>query len=161
MSVSVKTWYSGEDYNQVIEELNTITDKGINYSLNFSHSAQRLIQRGVIDSYSLLYKDNELISGGGTRPNIMIPDYGHCYMVAVRGFRIPQTGLHQEYFTLDAILPSQIERGKSLGFKYCAMTFNEHNKRLLNNLNRSWNFPREIVQEQKIVNGMPQWIYIF
>jgi hypothetical protein len=161
MSVSTKTWVIGEDSDWILNELDSISYKGVNYQRDFSHSAQNLIQRNVIDSFTMIYKNSTLIAGGGTRPGVIIPDYGSCYMVAVRGFRIAQIGLRQEYFTLDTLLPDQIKRGKSLGYTNCAMTFNLHNERILNNLNKVWNFDRKILPEPVIVNGMKQWVYIF
>ena len=159
-NVSVKTWEVGQDPTWVLDALSSIEDKGENYQSDVRHGVQQMIQRGVIDSYSIVYRDGEMISGAGTRPHVWADDHGFCYHIAVRGFRIPQEGLNQDYFTLDILVPEQVARGKKLGYEKCIISFNLHNERLKRNLDKYWKYPRESSGPHK-VNGIPQWIYIF
>lgn len=160
-NVLVKTWNVGEDPTWVIDELNAITHKGINYQTGTPYGVQQLILNGVMDSYSILYRDGNMISGVGSRPNVNVAELGMCYQMCVRAFRIPQDGLRQDYFTLDRMIPEQLAKGNSLGYtNRCIVTFDVTNERLVRNLDKNWDFPRTKVGPY-IVNGVPQWIYIF
>lgn len=159
-NVSVKTWQIGEDPSWIIDELTSISDKGENYRYESEHGVQQFIRNGILDSYSIIYRDGVMISGSGTRPSVQVPKYGDCYQIAVRGFRIPQPGLRQEYFTLDILTPLQITRGNQLGFTKCVMTFNLHNTRLVSNLDKNWNFPRTSIGTMN-VNNVNQIVYLF
>jgi hypothetical protein len=159
-NVSVKTWELGQDPAWVLSELDSITHIGTNYDPEYEYGVQQFIKNGILDSYSILYRNDKMISGCGTRPMIIVPTHGTCYQIAVRGFRIPQRGLKQDYFTLDVVLPYQIARGRSQGFDKCFMSFNLHNERLKDNLDRNWVYPRT-TSGPHIVNGVTQWIYLF
>lgn len=162
MNVSHKTWARGEDTKWIMCELDKakIWTKGINYDPSFASSAQQFIERGVLDTYTIVYRDDQIVGGGGARPDVVVPDIGFCYQIAVRGFRIPQQGLRQDYFVLDTLVPMQVQKGRNEGYDACIMTFNMHNERLVRNLDRFWKFPRKKI-EPHIVNGVPQWIYLF
>lgn len=162
MNVSVKTWQRGEDSSwllSVFDEHN-ISTKGINYRPDFGSSVYHHVRRSVLDSYSLVYRDGALFAGGGTRPDVYVAELGMCYQIMVRGFRMPQPALRQDYFTLDTLVPYQVARGRALGFNEIIMTFNEHNLRLKDNLDAKWQFKRNSVGPF-IVNGVLQWIYLF
>jgi len=159
-NVLVKTWQVGEDPTWVIDELESIADKGENYQRETEHGVQQLILNGVMDSYTILYRDGQMVVGSGTRPEVNVPELGMCYQMCVRSFRIPQQGLRQDYFGLDMLIPEQLARGKKLGYDKCIITFNLYNERLMRNLDRHWDFPRQTVGPY-VVNGVQQWIYLF
>lgn len=159
-NVSVKTWHAGQDPAWVLAALTAVQHLGINYEPQADYGVHQMIQNQVIDSYSIVYRDNEMIAGGGTRPGVAVPGLGQCYQIAVRGFRQPQHSLRQDYFTLDTLVPQWVQAGRDLGYQHCVMTFNLHNERLMKNLDRNWHYPRT-VQGPHEVNGVSQWIYLF
>ena len=159
-NVSVKTWNVGEDPTWIISELDAISDKGVNYQVTNEHGVQQLILNEILDSYSILYRDDKMVAGAGTRPGVRVDELGWCYQMAVRTFRIPQEGLRQDYFGAALIIPEQLAKGKQMGYEKCIITFNLYNERFMKNLDRNWDFPRTTVGPY-IVNGVSQWIYLF
>ena len=147
-----------EDPTWLINELTAIVDKGINYDPSHRHSVQQLILRNAVDSYTVVYRDGQLLAGLGTRPNFNIPTVGNTYNIGVRGFRIPQESLRQDYFVLNTIVPVQIERARNMGYEKCSMCFT--NERLKNNLDKYWVYSRESTGPH-LINQEMQWVYLF
>lgn len=159
-NVSVKTWHAGEDSAWVLAALTAVEHKGINYQPQADHGVHQMIKTQVLDSYSIVFRNGQMIAGGGTRPGVEVPGLGQCYQIAVRGFRQPQSGLRQDYFALDTLVPQWIESGRAQGYQHCVMTFNLHNERLMKNLDKNWHYPRTVRGPHE-VNGVSQWIYLF
>lgn len=159
-NVYAKTWHRGEDPSWLLNCLTDVERFGENYKSDTEYGLQKFIENGIMDSYTILYRDDVIVSGMGTRPDAMIDGLTSCYQIAVRGFRVAQQGLRQDYFSLNMIIPNQVARGRELGFKNIFMSFNLDKSRLIDNLDRAWEYPRE-KQGPLIVNGISQWIYLF
>lgn len=120
-----------------------------------------------LDSYTLLYVDNNFWSGSGGR---ILSD--NSYQACVRMFTNLSNlseGLSRPAHTMNYSLPYQIDRARLAGCSRVIMTFNEHRYELFkamshNIISEKRNNILKIVKEFKasphteIINGVNQWI---
>lgn len=122
---------------------------------------------GKLDSYTLLYVDNNFWSGSGGR---ILKD--NSYQACVRmftNFNNLSEGLTRPPHTMNYSLPYQIERAKLAGCFRIIMTFNEYRYELFKAMTRyviseKRNKVLNVVQKFKplesteIINGVNQWV---
>lgn len=148
-----------------IFNVSDIKDLPENYNNSTPWSLLKMIDENLLDSYQLIYIDNQFWVGSGG----IVREFNNekVYQAGFRAFsntRSISTGIGSRSYSHEYNTKYQIERAKILGCSSVILSFNEHNKRLFeitDKFHLKKIFGKDIFtasQEPIIFNGVPQWL---